>query len=108
MLKGILTAAFLMAIAIPARADAIDGDWCSPEGKHLTIKGPEITTPDKITLRGNYRRHEFYYVEPEGGADAGTQVYLNLLNDEEMNFQRTSKDGKLDELVIWRRCKVVS
>ena len=28
-----------------ARADAIDGHWCAPDGRVMTIEGPAILTP---------------------------------------------------------------
>jgi hypothetical protein len=108
MLRMIAAVAVLMIFTLPVAADAIDGDWCSPEGQHLSINGPEITTPAKITMQGNYHRHEFTYVAPKGDADSGSQVYLRLLSDDEMNFYHASNDGTSGDPVIWRRCKPVS
>ena len=31
-----------LAAPLPALADAIDGAWCSPDGKHLKIAGRKI------------------------------------------------------------------
>jgi hypothetical protein len=103
-----ITAAFLSALASHACADAIDGDWCSPEGLRLSIKGPEITTPDNTTIQGNYKRHEFSYVSPADDTDAGSRIYMNLISEEEMNLYHVGKDDMLDQPVTWRRCKVVS
>jgi hypothetical protein len=101
-----LVYAFLMAA--PAAADAIDGEWCSPDGKNLVIHGPEIITPSKVTMQGQYNRHQFAYVAPAGDDDAGTQIFLELLSEEEMNHYSVGKDGKLGEPILWRRCKVIS
>jgi hypothetical protein len=94
-------------MATPAFADAIDGDWCGGGGKHLTIKGSEIKTPSGATLQGNYRRHAFAYVAPAGDADAGTQIFLQLLNEEQMHFYLV-KDGKPGEAELWQRCQITS
>jgi hypothetical protein len=107
-MRSIVAIVALLTFTLPAAADAIDGDWCSPEGLHLTIDGREITTPGKITIQGNYTRHEFAYTAPDGDPDAGSQVYLSLLNDDEMNYYHPGKDGALGEPVVWRRCKPVS
>jgi hypothetical protein len=97
-----------LLLTTPAAADAIDGDWCSSEGKHLTIHGPEITTPNRTTLKGNYHRHEFMYVSPAGDVDAGITIYLQLYSEEEMNFYRVGPDGKPGEPALWKRCEVIS
>jgi hypothetical protein len=103
-----LTATMFLLTAQSVLADAIDGDWCSPQGKHLTIRGPEITTPGRVTMQGIYRRHQFSYTAPAGDPDAGVQIYLDLLNEEHMNFYRTDKNGKLAEPDLWKRCEITS
>jgi hypothetical protein len=107
MFRACAVAAFVLVLAKPAMADAIDGDWCGDKGLHLTIKGPDITTPYGVTLKGNYHRHEFAYVAPTGDVDAGQQIYLKLLSEEYMNFYRL-KGGALGEAELWRRCEVTS
>jgi hypothetical protein len=107
MLRVCAVAAFALVLASPAVADAIDGDWCGGKGLHLTIKGPEITTPSGVTLKGNYHRHEFSYAAPPGDAEPGMQIYLKLLSEDFMNFYRM-KDGKPGEPELWRRCEVIS
>jgi hypothetical protein len=77
MFSACAVAVFVFVLAKPAVADAIDGDWCGKKGLHLTIKGPDITTPYGVTLKGNYHRHEFSYIAPTGDADAGQEIYLN-------------------------------
>ncbi len=51
-----VSAAALCLSVGAARADAIDGDWCQADGRHMTIRGPEITTPGgnrRSSLRGS-------------------------------------------------------
>jgi hypothetical protein len=43
----------------PAKADAIDGDWCFADGRHFSIRGPRITTPAGRETQGDYSRHAF-------------------------------------------------
>jgi hypothetical protein len=31
----------------PVRADATDGEWCSENGRHLSIQGSKIITPQR-------------------------------------------------------------
>jgi len=74
-----------------AYADKIDGAWCNPTGR-IDIDGPKITVSGKNTFEGDYRRHQFFYTVPQGEDHAGDQIYLQLLNDENMTSY-TVKDG---------------
>jgi hypothetical protein len=46
----------LIASVFPARADAIDGQWCLGSS-HFEINGQNIRTPGGNTITGNYDRH---------------------------------------------------
>jgi hypothetical protein len=107
MFRIALVAFAAVLIATPALADRIDGDWCDAQGAHLSINGPEITLPSRVTLQGDYRRHTFAYVAPAGESDAGKQIYMQQLDDEHMNYYRV-KDGKAGEPELWRRCEITS
>ena len=107
MLRSVIAAAFFCVWAGPALADAIDGDWCGPNDRHIAIKGPEITTPSGTKLRGDYHRHQFDYVAPPGDTDASGSIHLQLLSEDYMNFFRM-KDGKPGEPQLWLRCEVIS
>ena len=77
------------------------------KGSISPIKGPEITIPSGVTLKGNYHRHEFAYTVPPGDAEPGMQVYLRLLSEDFMNLYHL-KDGTPGEPELWRRCEVTS
>jgi hypothetical protein len=78
MLKHLLALAgalgLLIGITCPAFADAIDGDWCQLDGRHMTIHGPAIVTPGGQQTSGNYTRHFFSYVVPSGETGEGAVV----------------------------------
>jgi hypothetical protein len=94
------TALFCLA-ASGVRADVIDGDWCAPDGRSFTIDGPNITTPGGAAITGDYTRHSFVYVVPQGENGSGTRVAMQLLNEETVHLT-----GLLPE--IWRRCSLNS
>ncbi len=96
-----------LAAAPSARADAIDGEWCSAKGLNLMITGPKIRLPSGKEIDGKYARHEFAYQIPAGEADAGTIVYLQMRDEESMLF-RIIKDGAPGAPDLWRRCNVTS
>ena len=78
---GIATATLTAFSAQVARADAIDGNWCSADGKRMEIEGPAITTPSGTPWHGNYNRHYFTYDVPASAPGAGQTVYMALLNE---------------------------
>lgn len=105
---GITTIAICatMLSAGAARADVIDGDWCSPDGKHLSIRGPDIVTPGGTRASGNYDRHAFSYVVPARDPNAGFTVAMRLVNEETMQF-RIGADAQAAAgapMQIWHRC----
>jgi hypothetical protein len=93
----------LVLAARPARADAIDGQWCFASS-HFEINGPNIRTPGGNSISGDYDRHGFKYVVPANEEGAGTQVVMVLLNEE--TVQLTPAPGSAPQ--IWRRCKPTS
>lgn len=99
---GLLAAALgasLFAFASPARADAIDVNWCRADGKRMSIDGPAIVTPGGHKITGDYSRHAFSYVVPGGEAGAGATVSIQLLS--EYLAHARQGNGAVEE---WRRC----
>ncbi len=94
--------AILLACAGPARADAIDGNWCAPDGRTLAIDGPRLITPGGAAITGEYNRHGFAYVVPASEAGAGSRVIMVLLNEETVRISAGLKPE------IWHRCDVTS
>jgi hypothetical protein len=97
----------IMLLSAPARADAIDGEWCSGDGRRMTIDGPRIVSPGGIETQGNYHRHSFAYEIPAGDPQAGVQVIMQLLNEEQVRVTEIAK-GVPGDPRIWRRCQVTS
>ena len=96
-----LAAVLLLAAPTTALADAIDGDWCSGDGKHMTIRGDDITTPGGKQIKGNYDRHAFDYVVPAGEPGSGESVNIVLRGE----YLAVSRQGAANApLKEWRRC----
>ena len=92
----------LVAGAVSARADAIDGQWCFGSS-HFEINGPKIRTPGGNDIVGNYDRHGFSYVVPANEQGAGAQIIMLLLNEETVQLTRGTSAPE-----TWKRCKPVS
>jgi hypothetical protein len=92
----------IVAGVCPARADAIDGQWCLGSS-HFEISGPNIRTPGGNQITGNYDRHGFTYVVPSNEVGAGTQIVMVLLNEETVRLTRGTSAPE-----TWKRCKPTS
>ena len=99
---------FMLAVmgTAPVWADVIDGHWCYPDGKRLSIQGPIIVTPSGTRTEGNYSRHFFSYVVPRSDPDAGQTVSMILVNEETVHLRvgaapSYSFDGPMQ---VWHRC----
>jgi hypothetical protein len=90
-----------LLLASPARADAIDGDWCREDGKRMSIQGPDIVTPGGKAMRGYYSRIFFSYVVPPGEADAGATMAITLLSE----YLAHARAGAGAPVQVWRRCQ---
>ncbi len=105
-LIGILIAACgliaLVAASDSARADAIDGDWCRADGRRMSIRGPDITTPGGKQTRGDYSRHAFSYVVPAGETGSGEQVAITLLSE---YLAHARQGGDTAPVQVWNRCR---
>lgn len=102
----VVVAAGLLIFPAAAQADALDGDWCAPDGRHLTIDGPRVITPAGKRLEGNYTRHRFDYRIPDAEPQAGLTLFMVQMNDTAAQV-RIAADRAAAEQVpaqIWRRC----
>jgi hypothetical protein len=93
-----LLAVALVGFASPARADSIDGHWCTEGGLRLTIAGPSIVTPGGARMQGDYGRHDFAYDAPSGEPGGGQRVTMRLRGENLMQVQAAGLDP------LWRRC----
>jgi len=91
-----------MVLAGPALADAIDGNWCSSDGRTFSIRGPEIVTPGGQHLQGNYARHWFSYTAPAPERGAGGTIFMNLAGENTVYLRYGPTADAASE--TWTRC----
>jgi hypothetical protein len=89
----------------PALADKIDGNWCYSDGRTMSIDGPAIVTPGGTKMTGEYDRHHFRYIVPQGEADAGAQVVMVQFDEYTIEVTTspatTAGNGRTE---VWKRC----
>ncbi len=103
---GVALGALTALSAQVARADAIDGNWCSADGKRMLIEGPAITTPAGTQTQGNYSRHYFTYQVPASDPGAGKTIYMALLNENTVHLTMAAdaQSAQQSPVEVWHRC----
>jgi hypothetical protein len=105
----LLTAALITASTQNALADRIDGTWCSPDGKSVSIDGCNVVTSRGNAVDANYNRHHIDYIVPAGEPDEGSLFRADQLNDNQISVVLISADGgSKGNPEIWTPCKPVS
>ena len=97
------TAALVLS-AGNAMADAIDGNWCHPDGRRISISGPQIVTPGGNRIAGNYSRHFFSYVVPANEKPGGQTVNMTLLNEFTVHLRVGAEPSAPGPNEEWKRC----
>jgi hypothetical protein len=108
--KALSIAAALAVLAIcasPARADKIDGDWCHLDGRHFTINYRDLITPGGHHVTGDYGRHSFSYIVPDGEPDSGHTINMMLVNEQTVYLRINGTDAAAPPQVF-KRCEQVS
>ena len=105
-MQPVFPVAMMMLVLAPAAAlaDAIDGNWCHPDGRRLTIRGPAITTPGGAQLQGNYDRHHFSYQIPAPEPRAGESVFMTLMGEYLVHLRVGADASSAGPLEAWNRC----
>jgi len=93
-----------LLVSAPAFADAIDGNWCHPDGRRLSIRGPAITTPGGNHLQGNYDRHYFSYQIPATEPHAGEMVFMTLMGEYLVHSRTGPTETSAGPVEAWNRC----
>jgi hypothetical protein len=87
-------------------ADVIDGNWCYSDGRHFSIRGPDIVTPAGASAKGTWSRHAFSYQVPKPETDAGQTVYMLLQDQNTVALAIGTEPMTADpaQVQIWHRC----
>jgi hypothetical protein len=107
VLISLAAAATVVTFAAPAFADVIDGTWCYKD-QSLSIDGPNIITPGRSAITGNYQRHSFDYTTPVNERDAGAAVHMILLNENTVNLWVGAAYPESGTVQVWLRCAPVA
>jgi len=96
----VLTVALLLP-AGAARADSLDGRWCTFDGRRMSIEGPEVTVPGRGSMIGEYVRGALVYGMPGPEPGSMSRVFLTELDQERLEVATSGTAAKRE---IWHRC----
>lgn len=106
LLRAGIAVAIILCLSAAAHADAIDGNWCSADSRHMSIDGPRIITPGGAAITGDYDRHAFAYTVPDGEADAGAPVRMVMVDENTIHLSvGTDASAPIE---VWRRCELTT
>ena len=90
-----------------ARADSINGTWCSPGGKRIVISYENVTLDDGNEVYGDYDRHHYVFKMPPDGEWAHKTADIVLGGEDVIYIRYISESGVelLPEPEKWTRCQ---
>lgn len=99
----------LSSAADLAEADGLDGRWCSPDGRRVTVSGLTVITPAGREVTGRYSQKAFAFVMPAREWDGGKTIWMELKapNSARVSVQSPYHEGPPPH-VLWRRCPDIS
>ena len=102
--------AFLLIIAAAAAAaGGLDGIWCSPDGRRITVDGLDVITPGGQRTTGVYGKQVFSFPVPENEPDAGAVIWMKLVDGNTARVSTVSKQqSEPPPHGLWRRCAYTS
>ena len=104
--QAILSVALLLAFPVaPARADQIDGKWCSMEGELIEVAFTDVTTLGGNAVKANYDRHHIDFVIPKGEKHEGMVFSADQLNHEQIRVTVIGDNGTGSPSEIWEKCQ---
>lgn len=112
-MPNLLAAAALVAAAAclhpaAARAQTIDGDWCSIDGvRTMSIQGAAAIGPDGRPIAGDYERRFFRFLVPASDRRAGATMSMVLLDEDTARLTDTGNRWLATVAAgeLWHRCR---
>ena len=99
----------LAVVAGSAHANRLDGIWCSPDGRRITVDGLDVITPGGQRTTGVYGTHDFSFAVPENERDAGAVIWMKLVDENTARVSTVSNEpSEPPPHGLWRRCAYTS
>ena len=97
----------LLMLASLAVASSVDGSWCAPDGRRLSVDGTAVVTPGGQRTTGRYSLRAFTFVLPAGEWQAGASLWLERKGGDGLRVStlRPAHQGPPPH-DLWRRCRI--
>lgn len=99
-----------LLMTLPVRADIIDGQWCSLDGRRIKIDREYVVTPGGNWTKGDYDAHHFVFKIPAIEKNGGREADMVLVSDDvaHIRYRTDSIEEKGTAPEVWRRCEDVA
>ena len=87
----------------------LDGHWCAPDERTISVAGNTVITPNGLRTRGVYTKHALSFIEPgENGAQAAV-IWMEPKGKDAVRVSFASADQKEPPPHdLWTRCRTTS
>lgn len=90
-------------------ADPVDGSWCAPDGRQITVTGLAVITPGGQRTNGAYSGRAFSFEIPQNEWGAGWVLWLERVAEDALRISRiTEYQQGPPPHDRWRRCPATS
>ncbi|NNE24823.1 MAG: hypothetical protein HKN11_19665 [Rhizobiales bacterium] len=92
------------------RADIIDGQWCSADGRRIKIDGEYVVTPGGNWIKGEYDAHHYVFKIPAIEKNGGKEADMVLVSAKvaHIRYRIDSVEEKTLAPEVWKRCDDVA
>ncbi len=99
---------FLGALAASGAA-SVDGSWCAPDGRQITVTGLAVITPGGQQTSGTYSDRAFSFQIPQNEWGAGWVLWLERVAEDALRVSRiTPYQQGPPPHDRWHRCPATS
>ncbi len=104
-----LSLLFGASLPLAAAAASVDGSWCAPDGRQITVSGLAVITPGGQRTSGAYSGRAFSFEVPDKEWGAGWILWLERVADDALRVSRMAKHQQgPPPHGLWRRCPATS
>ena len=101
-------ACFMIMLSV-LKVGAVDGKWCSDDGRTISVNGLTVVAANGLPAVGAYTEKAFYFAEPRADGRAGPEIWMEPKGPDAVRVSVVSEVQKEPPPHdLWSRCGVTS